>query len=180
MQRKLSPRVRRSSHTRRSYPHALTNHSNPNHNSNNNSSSNNNNNDSNNKLQVSHRSPSVGWWWWWGGSFSFPCNRRKEFAYVAFVTAQVPIINGYINNVGENNDHNHKGGISNDNIVGRSDGTTTTNGLKERVENDESSEGVYLDDGLTYDQQGMFNPRIQSVHTIIHFLRYKKTLLRPI
>ena len=82
--------------------------------------------------------------------------------------------------MGENNDHNHKGGISNDNIVGRSDGTTTTNGLKERVENDESSEGVYLDDGLTYDQQGMFNPRIQSVHTIIHFLRYKKTLLRPI
>ena len=167
---KLSPRVR-STHTRRSYPHPVSsNSSSSSSNSNNDSSSNNNNNNNNNSsnnLQVSLGFSPFGLWSWFGGFFSFPSNRRREFAYVAFTSphasTHISTITGLNNNVGGNNDSNNEGGIRVDGKLGTMDGTTGRG--NERVE-DDSSEGIYLDDGLPDEQDGMLHPLYSNLYAV--------------
>ena len=154
----------RSTRTQRSYARVSghTNHNNATNSSNSNrssSSSNSNDNNSNNSLHISQRGSYGGWWWWWSGSFALPCHRRREFAYIAFVTPQTPkIIRREHDNVEGTQDYNQKGVISNDCNDGTIDGTTERKYLKDSGENDDSSKNVYPDEGLFYEEDGNITP----------------------
>ena len=167
----------RSTRTHRSYARVSshTNHSSDTTNSSNtsSSSSNSNDNNSNNSLQISQRG-SYGGWWWWSGSFALPCHRRREFAYIAFVTPK--IIRREHDNVEGTQDYNQEGAFSNDCNDGTIDGTTEREYLKDSGENDDSSKNVYPDEGLFYEEDGNITPPSNSLSSVIHFLIYYKTL----
>lgn len=190
MNMKLSVGGRSTPRTRRHSNSRLISGCDTNHNSNNNCSSSSDNN-SDNSLHVSQGVSYGGWlWWWWSGSFgTFPCHRRREFAYISFVTPQTsPNIiirlenhNVLVEGIIQNQKYEERD-ISDDHSGVGTTVEVSTEGecWKDRGENDDdSSKSVSPNEGLGlfYEEDGISYPRIHPPSSMIYFLILCCTLI---